>query len=85
VKRTLCFMLIMGLLLGAPGCAYMYYLGLHAPSIKRYAQIHEGVTRDRECLDCHHPDRNPAGPPTPHPGLSGCLKCHNDELKSPAS
>ncbi|MBW2101777.1 MAG: hypothetical protein JRH05_03730 [Deltaproteobacteria bacterium] len=69
MKRTLCFMLIMGLLLGAPG----------------YAQIHEGVTRDRECLDCHHPDRNPAGPPTPHPGLSGCLKCHNDELKSPAS
>lgn len=60
------------------GCAYRYYLGMHGPSIKQYPQIHEGVTQDAECLECHHPERNPTGPPTSHPDFSGCLKCHND-------
>ena len=63
------------------GCAYRYYLGMHGPSIKIAADIHEGVTEDKDCLGCHHPDRDPAGPPTSHPQFTGCLKCHNDELK----
>ncbi|MBW2592209.1 MAG: hypothetical protein JRE58_04270 [Deltaproteobacteria bacterium] len=39
------------------------------------------VTKDRDCLSCHHPDRDPEGPPTSHPQFTGCLKCHNDDLK----
>jgi hypothetical protein len=35
------------------------------------------VTRDDQCLECHHPD-HAQGPPTPHPDFTGCLKCHND-------
>jgi hypothetical protein len=35
------------------------------------------VTRDVQCLECHHPD-HAQGPPTPHPDFTGCLKCHND-------
>ncbi|WP_373500271.1 hypothetical protein [Desulfococcus sp.] len=63
------------------GCAYRYYLGVHGPSVKAYPDIHEGVTEDQDCLGCHHPDRNPTGPPTSHPQFTGCLKCHNDDLK----
>ncbi|KJS31486.1 MAG: hypothetical protein VR64_11915 [Desulfatitalea sp. BRH_c12] len=66
------------ILLLSSGCAYRYYLGMHGPSIKRYPEIHQGVTKDSECLECHHPERNPTGPPTTHPGFTGCLKCHND-------
>jgi len=63
------------------GCAYRYYLGLHGSSIKAFPDIHEGVTEDQDCLNCHHPDRNPTASPTSHPHFTGCLKCHNDELK----
>lgn len=56
-------------------CAYM---GFHGHSIKLHPDIHSGVTEDHECLDCHHPDKEPQGPPTPHPSFSGCIKCHND-------
>jgi hypothetical protein len=64
------------------GCAYRHYLGLHGPSIKLYPDIHEGITEDHECLECHHPDQDPYdGPPTSHPNFTGCLKCHNDGLK----
>lgn len=63
------------------GCAYRYYLGMHGPSIRNFPDVHEGVTEDSECLECHHPERNPAGPPTSHPQFTGCLKCHNDLLK----
>jgi len=66
------------ILLLSSGCAYRYYLGMHGPSIKRYPEIHQGVTKDSECLECHHPERNPTGPPTTHPDFTGCLKCHND-------
>lgn len=62
------------------GCAYRYYLGLHGPSIKKAPDIHEGITEDKDCLSCHHPDRDPEGPPTTHPQFTGCLKCHNDDL-----
>jgi ribulose-5-phosphate 4-epimerase/fuculose-1-phosphate aldolase len=34
----------------------------------------------RSCLGCHHPDSAPAGPATPHPHFTGCLKCHNDSV-----
>ncbi len=69
-------------LLFCSGCAYRYYLGFHGPSIRMYPDIHEEVTRDEECLACHHPDRNPSGPPTSHPEFTGCLKCHNDPVQS---
>lgn len=60
------------------GCAYRHYMGLHGPSIRSTPDIHEGVTEDADCLDCHHPDRDPVGPPTSHPQFTRCLKCHND-------
>jgi hypothetical protein len=60
------------------GCAYRYYLGMHGPSIRQHPQIHQGVTQDDECLECHHPEGKPDGPPTSHPQFKGCLKCHND-------
>jgi len=63
------------------GCAYRYYLGIHGPSIRLYPDVHAGVTEDKECLACHHPDRGPEGPPTSHPNFEGCLKCHNDDLR----
>jgi hypothetical protein len=63
------------------GCAYRYYLGMHGPSVKTSLDIHEGVGEDRDCLNCHHPDRKPTGPPTTHPQFTGCLECHNGDLK----
>jgi len=54
------------------------YLGFHGHSIKLHPDIHNGISEDHECLDCHHPDKEPQGPPTPHPRFSGCIKCHND-------
>ena len=62
------------------GCAYQHYMGMHGPSVKAFPEIHQGVTEDQDCLSCHHPDRNPTGPPTSHPQFTGCLKCHNDGL-----
>jgi hypothetical protein len=62
------------------GCAYRHYMGLHGPSIRSTPDIHEGVTEDGQCLECHHPDRNPVGLPTSHPQFTGCLKCHNDPV-----
>lgn len=62
------------------GCAYRHYLGLHGPSVRRNPDIHAGVTEDADCLGCHHPDRNPVGPPTSHPQFTGCLKCHDDPV-----
>ncbi len=62
------------------GCAYRHYLGVHGPSIKIVAEIHEGITADEDCLSCHHPDHNPTGPPTSHPQFTGCLECHNDDI-----
>lgn len=56
-------------------CAYM---GFHGRSIKLHPDIHKGVSEDHECLECHHPDKEPQGPPTPHPKFTGCIKCHND-------
>ena len=63
------------------GCAYRYYLGMHGPSIKVFPDVHRGVTEDRECLACHDPALDPTGPPTSHPRFTGCLKCHNDDIK----
>lgn len=62
------------------GCAYRYYMGLHGPSVRMTPEVHEGVAKDADCLGCHHPDRDPEGPPTSHPQFTGCLKCHNDTL-----
>lgn len=70
----------LALLLVLGGCAYRHYMGLHGPSVHNTPDIHEGVTEDAECLGCHHPDRDPVGPPTSHPQFTGCLKCHNDPL-----
>lgn len=73
--------LILSIALGFSGCAYRYYLGMHGPSIKAFPEVHAGVTEDQECLECHHPDKDPTGPVTTHPNFTGCLKCHNDDLK----
>ena len=62
------------------GCAYRHYMGVHGPSLRRCPEVHEGASEDAECLGCHHPDRDPVGPPTSHPQFTGCLKCHNDPL-----
>ena len=62
------------------GCTYRYYLGFHGPSIQFYPEEHEGVTRDKECLECHDPKNDSEGPPTSHPQFTGCIKCHNDEV-----
>lgn len=59
------------------GCAY---LGFHGPSIQSFPDVHQGVMLDQQCLGCHHPDHASA-PPTPHPSFTGCLKCHDDEIK----
>lgn len=64
------------LVLIAPGCAYRHYLGMRGPSILPYPDSHQGIREDAQCLQCHHPDRNPTGPPTSHPQFKGCLKCH---------
>jgi hypothetical protein len=77
IKKIACSTIIL-MVVFFSGCAYRYYLGMHGPSIKQYPEIHEGVTEDAECLECHYPDRNPTGPPTTHPDFTGCLKCHND-------
>ncbi len=61
------------------GCAYKAYMGIHGSSIKLYPEVHENITEDKQCLDCHHPDIA-EGPVTPHPGFQGCIKCHNDEI-----
>jgi hypothetical protein len=60
------------------GCMVRYYLGMHGPSVKRYPDIHAGITRDQECLQCHRAQNNPQGPVTNHSHFTGCLKCHND-------
>jgi len=80
LRNTLCVVCISLFVMG--GCAYRHYLGLHGPSIKLYPDTHEEVTEDHECLECHHPARDPSGPPTSHLNFSGCLKCHSDELKN---
>ena len=64
------------------GCTYRYYLGMHGPSIQAFPDDHEGVTEDHECLECHHPAKDPDGPATTHPNFTGCLKCHDDDLKT---
>ncbi len=61
------------------GCAY---LGFHGKSVRNFPEVHESVVADSECLECHHPDnKNDDAPVSPHPDFTGCLKCHNDEIK----
>jgi hypothetical protein len=81
VKTSMFFkiVLILIILLMFSGCAYRYYLGMHGPSIKAFPDEHEGVTEDHECLECHHPNKDPEATPTTHPDFTGCLKCHNDD------
>ena len=79
--RYILFAVCMSILIFG-GCAYRHYLGLHGPSIKLYPDTHEEVTEDHECLECHHPARDPSGPPTSHLNFTGCLKCHNDDLNN---
>lgn len=68
-----------GLALLFVGCGHLAYIGMHGRSIRSYPDIHESVSEDAQCLDCHHPDRA-QGPATPHPTFTGCIKCHNDAL-----
>ena len=66
-------------LLPAAGCAYQHFLGLHGPSVQRSLDIHQGITADSDCLDCHRPGNGSGAPATSHPSFSGCLRCHNDQ------
>lgn len=68
---------LVSLALMITGCAYRHYLGMHGPSIGIHPDNHRGVFEDGKCLQCHHPDGIPMGPPTSHPQFKGCLKCHN--------
>ncbi len=81
MKKCTLIAILCGFLLFMSSCTYRHYLGLHGSSIKRYPEVHEGATDDEECLECHHPDKEPSGPPTTHPNFTGCLKCHNDDIK----
>ena len=77
MKRIMSFLIIAAMLIIC-GCAYRHYLGMHGPTMRVFPDLHEGVTEDRQCLDCHGPDNDPQGTATSHPGFKGCLKCHND-------
>jgi len=77
VKKILNFLLVISMLLMC-GCAYRHYLGMHGPSIKGFPDVHENAASDDQCLACHHPEKDPQGPETSHPGFRGCLKCHNN-------
>lgn len=75
-------MLVVGAILAlGSGCAYRCYLGMHGPSVEAFPDVHLGVTENRECLARHDPDQDSSGPPTMHPQFTGCLKCHNGDLK----
>lgn len=75
--------LLLMVILPVFGCyGYRAYIGLHGKSIRLYPDIHEAVTEDTKCLECHHPDNPDEGPPTPHPNFKGCIKCHNDVIES---
>jgi hypothetical protein len=78
MKSSVRILLFLASLALVSGCAYGHYLGMHGPSIQARPEVHVNVSSDAECLQCHHPDKNPSGPPTSHPQFKGCLKCHND-------
>lgn len=70
------------LLISACATTGLYYLGFHGPTIKQSSEVHEGIWKDQECLECHGPNANDSdASPTTHPQFVGCLKCHNDEIK----
>ncbi len=68
-----CFLpvLLLALALCAAGCAQRHYLGLHGPTVRRFPDAHAGVSEDRACLQCHHPQGD---------RFVGCLKCHDDAI-----
>jgi len=69
------------LLISACATTGLYYLGFHGPSIKQFSEVHEGIRKDQECLECHGLNADDLdGSPTTHPQFVGCLKCHNDEI-----
>jgi len=82
MQTTFKAILVSMLTLSVLGCSgYGAYLGLHGKSIQLHPDVHDSsMTEDSQCLECHHPD-HAEGPPTPHPGFTGCLKCHNDAVQ----
>jgi hypothetical protein len=88
MKSALRMLLLLLVIATIAGCGYTAYLGMHGKSIRYYPDVHEAVTQDQECLECHYPnnDRPDSDQPvaTPHPKFTGCLKCHNDNVE-PAS
>ncbi len=78
-KKT-CAVALLFFIAASSGCGYRYYLGMHGPSIKNSADIHQPFRDDGQCLDCHNPEKPQDAPPTSHPGFKGCLKCHNDDI-----
>ena len=82
MKKSVRAIFLSTLLLSVFGCyGYQAYMGMHGKSIKLHPDVHDAsMTADSQCLECHHPD-HAVGPPTPHPNFTGCLKCHNDEVK----
>ena len=84
MKKTTLILLVFFIVSFVSGCAYRFYfghyVGVNGPSIRLHPDVHAGVTQDSECLGCHDPERDPSGPPTTHAYLTGCLKCHDDEI-----
>ncbi len=76
-RNLICYVFIIAFFFA--GCAY---IGFHGKSIRNFPDMHHGFVKDAECLDCHHPDNlEDNAPAVPHPGFTGCLKCHNDESR----
>jgi hypothetical protein len=73
---------LLAVILLVSSCAYRHYLGIHGSSIKKFPDIHTGITADKSCLMCHTPGAAVRAPATSHPQFKGCLKCHNDDLTS---
>lgn len=78
MKQIIISIIAIALTITLAGCAHRYYLGFHGPTIKAHPDIHNGFTKDAECLGCHGEGDESKGPPTSHPQFKGCLKCHND-------
>ncbi|MBU0995061.1 MAG: hypothetical protein KJ737_21415 [Proteobacteria bacterium] len=77
-KHALSSFLLLSALLVAGCGGYKAYMGLHGPSIRNTPDVHENVSLDQECLECHHPDRETDAPKPRHYKFTGCLKCHNE-------
>lgn len=76
MKKPLCLATLSVVFLVVSGCAHLAYLGVHGTSVRLHPDIHQSISADDQCLECHGGGQD--APQTPHPGFTGCIKCHND-------